>query len=70
MGALAISTPAAPTTLVSRVLAGDPIAERELYDTHVDRVYRLAYRMTGDPTQAEEYTQETFIKVYDHLWTF
>ena len=44
--------------------------ERELYDTHVDRVYRLAYRMTGDSTQAEEYTQETFIKVYDRLGTF
>jgi RNA polymerase sigma-70 factor (ECF subfamily) len=70
MGAFAISTPAAPTTLVSRVLAGDPIAERELYDSHVDRVYRLAYRMTGDTTQAEEYTQETFIKVYDRLGTF
>jgi RNA polymerase sigma-70 factor (ECF subfamily) len=70
MGALAISTRAEPTTLVNRVLAGDPAAERELYETHVDRVYRLAYRMTGDSTQAEEYTQETFIKVYDRLATF
>ncbi len=71
MGRLAIARdPAERSSLVSRVLAGDPAAERELYDTHVDRVYRLAYRMTGDATQAEEYTQETFIKVYDRLETF
>jgi RNA polymerase sigma-70 factor (ECF subfamily) len=71
MGGFAIAgDPAEPVTLVSRVLAGDPAAERELYDTHVDRVYRLAYRMTGDSHQAEEYTQETFIKVYDRLGTF
>ena len=31
-------------TLIRRVLAGDVAAERELYDAHVDRVYRLAFR--------------------------
>ena len=29
------------------VRVGDAIAERELYDAHVDRVYRLAYRLAG-----------------------
>lgn len=71
MGGYAIARyPAEPTSLVSRVLAGDPAAERELYDAHVDRVYRLAYRMTGDSNQAEEYTQEAFIRVYDKLGSF
>lgn len=56
--------------LVVRVLAGDRQAERELYDTHVDRVYRLAYRLTGDPMMAEEAVQETFIRVYTHLENF
>ncbi len=71
MGGFAIAgDPAEPQTLVSRVLAGDPAAERELYDTHVDRVYRLAYRMTGDAHQAEEYTQEAFIRVFDRLESF
>lgn len=58
------------TALVSRVLAGDRQAERELYDLHVDRVYRLAYRLVGDDDQAAEYTQETFIRVFQRLDTF
>ena len=71
MGGLAIARhPAAPETLVSRVLNGDPAAERELYDTHVDRVYRLSYRMTTDPALAEEYTQDTFVRVFDRLAEF
>lgn len=56
--------------LVRRVLAGDPNAERELYDQHVDRVYRLAYRLTGEDDQAADCTQETFIRVFDRLATF
>ena len=56
--------------LIARVLAGDPQAERELYDAHVDRVHRLAYRMVGDGELAADYTQETFIRVFDRLGTF
>jgi len=56
--------------LIQRVLDGDPAAERGLYDAHVDRVFRLAYRMTGDATLAEEYTQDTFVKVFDRLGSF
>lgn len=56
--------------LVAEVLAGNPKAERELYDLHVDRVYRLAYRLTGDGELAADCTQETFIRVFDRLSTF
>ena len=41
-----------------------------MYDRHVDRVYRLAYRMTGDDDLAEEFTQETFIRAFDRLKQF
>jgi RNA polymerase sigma-70 factor (ECF subfamily) len=58
------------TELIGRILAGDPGAERELYEAHVDRVYRLAYRLAGEPDRAEDYTQETFIRVFDRLHTF
>jgi RNA polymerase sigma-70 factor (ECF subfamily) len=56
--------------LVAGVLAGDPAAERRLYDANVDRVYRVAYRLTGDPDLAQEFTQETFIRAFDRLETF
>ena len=56
--------------LVSAVLRGDPRAEREFYDRHVDRVYRLAYRMTGDETQAREFTQDAFVRAFDRLNDF
>ena len=56
--------------LIARVLDGDPVAERALYEKHVDRVFRLAYRMTGDDDLAQEFTQETFIRVFDRLGQF
>ncbi len=56
--------------LIARVQAGDASAERELYDAHVDRVYRLVYRIAGDPDQAQDYTQETFIRTFDRLGDF
>lgn len=56
--------------LLAKVRAGDPAAERALYDAHVDRVYRLAYRMTGDETLAQDFTQEAFIRAFARLHTF
>jgi RNA polymerase sigma-70 factor (ECF subfamily) len=56
--------------LIARVLAGDGAAERELYERHVDRVYRLAYRLAGDPDLAQEFTQDTFIRAFDKLASF
>lgn len=57
-------------SLIERVLAGDANAERELYDAYVDRVFRLAYRMAGDNDLAQDFVQETFIKVFSRLNTF
>jgi RNA polymerase sigma-70 factor, ECF subfamily len=56
--------------LIGRVLAGDPRAERAMYDAHVDRVFRLVYRMTGDPDRAQDYTQEAFIRAFRSLAEF
>jgi RNA polymerase sigma-70 factor (ECF subfamily) len=53
--------------LVARCLAGDRMAERALYDAHVDRVFRLAYRLAGDTDLAKDFTQETFIRAFDRL---
>jgi RNA polymerase sigma-70 factor (ECF subfamily) len=56
--------------LIALVLAGDPSAERVLYDTHVDRVFRLVYRICGDMDQAKDHVQETFIKAFAKLGEF
>jgi RNA polymerase sigma-70 factor (ECF subfamily) len=56
--------------LIDRVLAGDPDAERALYDAHVDRVFRLVYRMAGDLDRAQDWVQETFIRAFEKLADF
>jgi len=56
--------------LLARVRAGDGAAERALYDTHVDRVYRLAYRLAGDDQLAREFTQDAFVRAFQRLGSF
>ena len=70
--ALVPTSPARVTEpdLIARVVAGDRLAARELYDAHVGRVHRLAFRLTGDPQLAEEVVQDTFVKAIAGLGTF
>jgi RNA polymerase sigma factor (sigma-70 family) len=39
----------------------------EVVRTHADRVYRLAYRLSGNRADAEDLTQETFVRVFRSL---
>ncbi|MCU0633234.1 MAG: sigma-70 family RNA polymerase sigma factor [Gemmatimonadaceae bacterium] len=56
--------------LVAAVRAGDGQAERLFYDRHVERVYRLAFRIAGRADLAEDFTQETFIRAFERLGSF
>ena len=56
--------------LIARARAGETSAERALYDAHVDRVYRLAYRLAGDDDLARDFTQDTFIRAFERLGEF
>jgi len=56
--------------LIARVIAGDRLAGRALYDTHAPRVYSLAYRLSGDAEKAREFTQDTFIRAFSRLSQF
>ena len=49
---------------------GDSEAFHALVDRHSRAVYRLAYRMTGSPHDAEDVVQETFLKAYKQLGRF
>lgn len=42
----------------------------ELVSEHADRVYRLAYRLSGNQHDAEDLTQETFIRVFRSLTNY
>jgi RNA polymerase sigma factor (sigma-70 family) len=42
----------------------------EVVRTHSARVYRLAYRLTGDRHDAEDLTQEVFVRVFRSLSTY
>jgi RNA polymerase sigma-70 factor (ECF subfamily) len=58
------------TQLVARVINGDPAAQREMYESHVDRVYRLAYRLAGEDELARDFTQLTFIRAFERIGDF
>jgi RNA polymerase sigma-70 factor, ECF subfamily len=49
---------------------GNSEAFRELVDRHSRAVYRIAHRMTGNPSDAEDVVQETFLKAYRQLGRF
>ena len=49
--------------------AGVPSWE-EIVEQHSDRVYRLAYRLTGNRHDAEDLTQEVFVRVFRSLSTY
>jgi RNA polymerase sigma-70 factor (ECF subfamily) len=42
----------------------------EIVEQHSARVYRLAYRLTGNAHDAEDLTQETFVRVFRSLHTY
>ena len=53
--------------LLPRCRGGDEAAWRELVARHTRRVFALAYRFTGRVDEAEDLTQEIFVKVYQTL---
>jgi RNA polymerase sigma-70 factor, ECF subfamily len=56
--------------LVRRCMAGDSGAWRELVRAYHQRVYGLCYRFTGNAADAEDLTQDVFLKIYSNLASF
>jgi RNA polymerase sigma-70 factor, ECF subfamily len=60
----------ADTDLISRAAGGDASAFQALVERHRAMVYRIAYQFAGNHHDAEDITQEVFIKVYRSLDRF
>ncbi len=56
--------------LVRQCLAGDQAAWHCMVTGQHKRVYAICYRFTGDPDEAEDITQDVFLKVYRNLKSF
>ena len=62
--------PSTDFELAQQSAAGDMDAFEELYRRHFRRVYALCLRMMGNPTEAEDLTQEVFTNLYKKIGSF
>ena len=53
--------------LVARATRGDQHAFGELFDRHIQPVYWQAYQVVGDPDEAQDIAQETFVTAWRRL---
>lgn len=58
------------TTLVERCRANDGTAFNEVVSRYKDKVYNYLYRMMGNAADAEDLTQEVFVRLYTSLGSF
>jgi RNA polymerase sigma-70 factor, ECF subfamily len=58
------------TMLVRRCIAGDAAAWEEIVQTYNRRIYNICYRFAGSANDAEDLTQEVFIKMYRTLSSY
>ena len=62
--------PASHDDLVARAQRGEAAAFAALFETYKRRVYSICLRMTGHAADAEDLTQEAFLKVFTKISTF
>jgi RNA polymerase sigma-70 factor (ECF subfamily) len=58
------------STLVRRAANGDAAAWEPLVLAHQEAVFRLCYLLLGDPDDAEDVAQETFLRAWNYLGRF
>lgn len=56
--------------LVRRCIAGDAVAWEEIVQRYHRRIYNICYRFAGTSDDAEDLTQEVFIKMYRTLSSY
>ena len=58
------TAPPIPASVLAGARRGDPAALGELFEACFDDIYGLALRMLGDVAQAEDVTQEVFLRLH------
>jgi len=58
------------STLIRHAVNGDAAAWEPLVLAHQEAVFRLSYLLLGDPDDAEDIAQETFLRAWNHLKRF
>ena len=56
--------------LVRHAVNGDAAAWESLVGIHQEAVFRLAYLLLGDPDDAKDVAQESFLRAWRHLHSF
>lgn len=64
------TTPGSEAEIIQAALAGNPKAFDQLLGLYERKIFGYLYRLTNHPQDAEDLTQETFLKVYRALKTF
>jgi RNA polymerase sigma-70 factor (ECF subfamily) len=62
--------PAAPDQFVERLRQGEVAAFGQLVAEQTNDVYALLYRLTSDPEEARDLTQETFLRAFQSISRF
>ncbi|HEV2200904.1 MAG TPA: sigma-70 family RNA polymerase sigma factor [Bryobacteraceae bacterium] len=70
IGCMTASRGDADAELVERCLAGESAAWENLVRNHTRRVYAICYRFTGSNADAQDLTQEVFLRVFKSLGSF
>ncbi len=60
----------AEINLIARCLSGEQSAWEELVKTYTKRVYAICYRFTNKDNEAQDLTQEVFLRVFKSLQSF
>lgn len=60
----------AVNVLVRRCVTGDAVAWEEIVRVYTRRIYNICYRFAGTGTDAEDLTQDVFIRIYRTLGSF
>lgn len=63
-------SPQTPDTLIERCLAGDQLAWETVVQQHRRKVFNVAYKFVGKQDEAEDLTQDIFLKIFKSLNTF